>query len=120
MIGSNSRDKVASFLSNLVTKIMHHSNDLTSCNYYATTIGKTYQRISEYNESTQKSHVSERYAYQVEPVEFTKLETGGAKNKDNVEGYITSSGTWSNGKNYMMVNFDQTLVKRLLHVATTN
>lgn len=114
MIGSNSRDKVASFLSNLVTKIMHHSNDVTSCNYYATTIGKTYQRISEYDPDTRDAHVFERYAYQVEPVEFTKLETGGVKNKGIVQAYITSSGTWSNGKNYMLTNFDQASLKSLL------
>ena len=55
-----------------------------------------------------------RYAFQVEPIEFSKLKKGGEENDSTVQAYIVSTGTWANGKNHMIICFDQRLCDQLM------
>ena len=112
--GYNAIHRVNSILGNLVHKIIHCSNDAVSLQYYADLISKSYQRIPETNPTTRETKYSWRYAYQVEPNEFTKLKKGSEENDFITEAYIVSTGRWNNGQNFMKIEFNQLLAKEQL------
>lgn len=110
--GSNPKARVDSLLGNQATKIFHSNSDYVTNNWAADTIGKTFQaqysmnmNMEEVNGST---NMSRSLQYQIEPQQFTILKGGGEENDFLVEAVVTVAGKeWSNGKNYIMITFDQ-------------
>lgn len=120
--GKHPKEKVDSLLGNLATKIFHANNDYVTNQWAANVIGKTYKskasiRYGDKNEDGGGT-ISETLQYQVEPQEFTILESGGTEESNfQVQGYIAVAGKkWKvNGKNtnFFEVWFDQNIDNRL-------
>ncbi|MBK9929601.1 MAG: hypothetical protein IPP04_06980 [Saprospiraceae bacterium] len=112
--GTKVKDKVNAFLGSLITKIIHSTTDYVSNDLYAKLIGKSYQRLQDFNASTNKPEQFWRYAYDVEPTEFGKLKTGTEDNGFKVEGMVVSRGKWANGRSFMTLQFDQHSAKKMI------
>lgn len=111
--GQNPQARVDSLLGNLVTKIFHTNNDHVTNEWAAKTIGKVYQTKETINFAEEGSiSTSDILDYQVQPQEFTLLKAGGGGL--NVQAVVTTAGkTWSNGRNYIKVAFEQNSKKKV-------
>lgn len=109
MGGKSAEARVNSLLGNLSTKIFHGNNDYVTNEWAANTIGKKFMNVSSITVGGhQSSGLNQQLHYQVEPVEFTTLKSGGNENDLIVEGVITITGKkWSDGKNYRTCSFSQ-------------
>lgn len=109
MGGKSAIARVNSLLGNLSTKIFHGNNDYVTNEWAANTIGKTFRNISSISVGVQQSSgLNQQLHYQVEPVEFTTLRSGGEENNFLVEGVVTITGKkWADGKNFKICHFTQ-------------
>ena len=119
--GHNARERVDGFLGNLNTKIFHCNNDPVSNHWAAEQIGKamTYRFNSSSTTTpsnrpfgpptiSQTAGMQEAVDYEVQPVEFMKLRTGGNRFDRLVDAYLVKGGaTFSNGKHFFPTVFQQ-------------
>ena len=106
MGSNNGQARAKSLLSNLALKIFHANSDSDTNEFAANVIGKDYR--SSHTVTETGGSFSKEFQYQVLPKRFSELRTGGPRNDFEVEGVVTLTGrTWSNGKNFMEVIFNQ-------------
>lgn len=107
--GKHPKERVNSLLGNLATKIFHTNNDYVTNEWASNTIGKVFQSKTSISVGSQdNTSISEALHYQIEPQEFTILQSGGKDNNFDVEGIMTVAGKkWSNGKNFIRTTFNQ-------------
>lgn len=107
--GKDPRPRVDSLLGNLGTKIFHANNDAVTNEWAARTIGKAFINISGLSVGNHNSaSLTQQLLHLVEPREFTTLSSGGPKSNFEVGTVITVAGRqWSNGSNFLKVNFIQ-------------
>ena len=116
--GKYPKETTNSLLGVLGTKIFHSNNDYVTNEWASNTIGRTF-RVQQ-STSTSFSELgagsmteSEALHYQVQPVEFSTLKSGGDDNRFYVDGIITVAGKkWKDGKNYVRKSFYQKLELR--------
>lgn len=115
-LGKDAESKVNSLMGNLSTKIFHANSDAATNEYASKLIGMDVEILE--TDTTQHSAFSltnsysqaksQQYHPQVKPKEFFTLLSGGDQNDQVVQAIIAMSGkTWSNGTNYLEVNFKQ-------------
>jgi len=134
MPGEQGKAQTDSLLGNFVTKIFHNNTDSVSNIWGAELISKTqlYRRSMSSSDSssdrnqagnsmignlfssrsgrTQNLNYSQReeFDYQVPPIEFTKLRSGGKENQFIVDAIFTQGGSLSSdGKNFQQLQFIQ-------------
>lgn len=110
--GSRYKEMTDSLLANLSTKIFHAQNDHVTNRWAADTIAQDFGLVSNFNSTTGQKGASagagEQLVYQVLPVEFQSLRTGGVLNQYQVDAILSISGRpLLGGKNYMKITFDQ-------------
>jgi hypothetical protein len=109
MGGKSAEARVNSLLGNLSTKIFHGNNDYVTNEWAANTIGKIFRNVSSISVGVQQSSgLNQQLHYQVEPVEFTTLKSGGEEHNLIVEGVVTITGKkWADGRNFKICQFTQ-------------
>jgi hypothetical protein len=121
MPGEAGKAETDALLGNLRTKVFHANEDAVTNQWAADLIGKTLDtrlgRSSAVmsggsNRGTPGSQFTssqqEVIEHQVLPVTFNSLKQGGLSNDLMVEAVVTKGGrTWSNGKNFRFVRFEQ-------------
>jgi hypothetical protein len=123
--GPAGKSEADAYLSNYGTKIFHANTDTASNEYAANLIGRCKQfRVSAnnnygndgfavgYSRSNQtggSSGINEVMELEVEPREFSRLRTGGAVNRGQVEAIVFRNGApfKANGRNWLKVTFAQ-------------
>ncbi len=106
-----------SLLANLCIKFFHSNNEHVTNKYAADIIGRkkvkefnyNYSGIQDKSDMKMGGSESTTHYYQVFPVEFTTLKTGGGINDYIVECFATITGRiWnSNGKNHIKLSINQ-------------
>lgn len=106
--GNNSAARVDSLVGNLSTKIFHANNDSVTNEWAARVIGKDFIGVGSISSGEKQSvGLADQLHFQVDPIKFTTLATGGP-DEFIVEGFVTLTGKkWSNGKNHLFVKFNQ-------------
>lgn len=113
MSGDRAEHRVHSLLGNFGTKILHACSDTETAEWFSKLIGDSYfEDMSESVTVAQNfSHTKGRslkLERLVRPEAFSRLLTGGPKNKLRVEAYMHRQGdTFPNGYNHMKLTFDQ-------------
>lgn len=105
---------------NLNTKIIHNNTDIGTNQWcsdlfsksfkYRTTSGVSTRDTADFGHgsSSHNTGAHEALEYEVLPVEFTRLRTGGPQNEKLVDAYVfQGSRTFSSGKNFLRVTFKQ-------------
>jgi len=124
--GDKAEQEVDSLLGNLNVKIFCANSEANTNKWASETLGRTRQYMSNMNSGeggddvfgvltgtgNSKSNVgmTETYEYEVQPVEFSKrLRTGGPKNNFEVDAIVFQNARnfKLNGRNWMVVTFDQ-------------
>lgn len=123
--GEKARPAVDSLLGNLGTKIFHMNLNPETNMFAANLIGKTWQYRRNHSVTEQagnggladvwapkisvSSGASESEEYEVQPVAFSDLKTGGPNNKYIVEAVVSKGGRRfrASGKNYLFTQFTQ-------------
>jgi len=118
--GMEAKAKVDSLLGNLSTKIFHSNMDAETNEYASRLIGNALlpagsvsQQVSNLKvDDTRNIGESMVIQPQVFPREFTMLKSGGKNNDYKVQAIISvANRTFTNGKNYKIVNFTQSFAK---------
>ena len=126
MGGPRAKDKVDGFLGNLNTKIIHNNNDPTTNEWAALQIGKNIVYRSSSNVGSSSSEnannpwnnapsrnssggLQQTVDYEVLPIEFTQLRTGGPRNDFLIDAFFIQSGNRFNatGKHWFKTVFQQ-------------
>lgn len=114
--GSNPKARVDSLLGNLCTKIFHANNDPVMNEWASNSIGMTFQHKENLNvnitgkDPTFGGGTSSQRHFQIEPIKFTTLRSGGSTYDFKVDGIVVTAGKiWSNGRNYYEYSFPQKL-----------
>ena len=118
-LGGDSRAEsmTEALIGNLATKIFHN-NTCTKTNHYASELfSRTWRRKVSSNASVQDQRIvagrsySDELLSEVDPIEFTRLATGGPGYDFVVEGIVHRAGRTfnANGKNHIRSSFDQRL-----------
>jgi TraM recognition site of TraD and TraG len=123
--GPAGKAEADAYLSNYGTKIFHANTDPTSNEYAANLIGRCKQFVISANnnyggsdgwsnggwrqQSGRSSGISEIVEYEVQPREFSRLRTGGADNRGEVDAIVFKNGAGfkATGRNWMKVTFKQ-------------
>lgn len=105
---------------NLNTKIIHNNTDVGTNQWCSELFSKSFQyrttsgvatrdtADSRYGFSSHNSSAHEALEFEVLPMEFSRLRTGGPQNRNQVDGYVFQGNrTFSSGKNYLRVTFNQ-------------
>ncbi|MGE3511655.1 MAG: type IV secretory system conjugative DNA transfer family protein [Vicinamibacterales bacterium] len=101
--------RTKSFCGNLMLKIFHQQNDVETCLYAADLIGKEYRYLENVSSGESGSSISlhKQLVHNLDPIEFSRLQ----KPDDDcaISGaYIYQGGkTFSNGCNYLHVEFSR-------------
>lgn len=110
--GRIAEERVNALLALTNHKIFLAQNNSVTNEFASRTIGMGIHRLA--NSSVQfdsyggNAGMASSYQYQVMPREFTMLKRGGRQHNGIVETIVTATGkTFSNGKNYLRVNFTQ-------------
>lgn len=114
-IGGNGRiaeEKVNALLALTNHKFFLAQNNSVTNEFASKTIGMGKHRLNNTSVSIREfganAGISESYHYQIMPHEFTMLKRGGKHYEGLVEAIVTATGkTFSNGKNYLEVAFQQ-------------
>lgn len=99
-----------SLLSNLSIKFFHANSEFITNKYAADIIGQKKEKESTLSISKGSHSIGEHIGlyYQVFPVEFTTLKTGGESNKYLVDCILVVTGkTWKTGENYLRISLKQ-------------
>jgi hypothetical protein len=117
--GPAGKAEADAYLSNYATKVLHANTDPASNEYAANLIGRckqfminastNYEEGGSWDSTGGNSGVGEIFEYEVQPREFSKLRTGGAANKGEVDSIVFRSGAGfkATGRNWMKVVFTQ-------------
>ncbi len=105
---------------NLNTKIIHNNTDVATNQWCSDLLAKSYQfRTSsgnvtrdtspfDHGSSSHNTSAHEGLEFEVIPIEFTRLRTGGPQNGNLADAYVFQGNrTFSSGKNYLRVTFRQ-------------
>lgn len=120
--GQSGEPFMEALLGNLTTQIFHANAEAKTNRYASEAIGKDWQirestssgsshnRIAPYFSGSMNSNISksEHLEYIVQPIEFTKMRTGGLRNNRIVDGiFFQASRTFKDGNNFQKVYFKQ-------------
>jgi hypothetical protein len=123
--GPAGKAEADAYLSNYGTKIFHANTDPVSNEYSANLIGRCKQFVVSANNnyegnngwtgyswnqhSGSSSGISEVFEYELQPREFSRLRTGGAANRGQVDAIVFKNGDAfkTTGRNWMKVTFTQ-------------
>jgi hypothetical protein len=122
--GEDAKNVVMAYLGNMNTKLFFLNSDKETNEYASGLYGDALVRRRNYGKSSNSngggfsggSSRGENEVWEpvVRPVEFTKLKNGRRINDFYTTGYVFQTGrTWSNGKNYLKVTFDQKIGQRV-------
>lgn len=114
-LGSNSEAKANNFLGNLSTKLFFANSDNATNDYASKLFGEMWSMqatsssaFDESKEAKMSASIAEQKRAIIEPIEFTNLLRGGAKNDYLTSAIVHQIGrTWSNGQNYLHAYFNQ-------------
>ena len=120
--GPAGKAEADAYLSNYGTKIFHSNTDPVSNEYGANLIGRCKQFVVSTNNNYGtnelfmrrnytggSSGVNEVFEYELQPSEFSRLRTGGAANRGQVDSIVFKNGAAfkKTGRNWMKVTFTQ-------------
>lgn len=120
--GQAAKPFMDNLLGNLVTQIFHSNAEKETNHYAAETISKDWQNRRTVSASESQSRLApalagsisssasmaESLEYLVNPVEFTRLRTGGMRNNRIVDAFFfQGTRTFSDGNNFLPVYFSQ-------------
>lgn len=123
--GPAGKAEADAYLSNYSTKIFHANTDPASNEYAANLIGRCKQFVISANNNYgsndgwsgylgnqhtgSSSGISEVFEYELQPREFSRLRTGGAANRGQVDAIVFKNGAGfkATGRNWMKVTFTQ-------------
>ena len=110
--GKTAEEKVNALLALTNHKIFLAQNNSITNEFASKIIGKGIHKLTNGSIQMQdfagNTGFSSSYDYQVLPREFTMLKRGGYHNNGIVQTYVTATGkTFSNGKNFLKVQFQQ-------------
>ena len=110
--GKNPTAKVNSLLGNLSTKIFHANSDPVTNEWASKSIGKDYRLGRSFSIGDSNSYGgSEQFQNLINPIDFTKLKTGGSINNNQVEGIMIVAGkVWSDENNYLLLSLSQNAI----------
>ncbi len=121
MGGTSGEPFMKALLGNLTTKIFHANAEETTNRYAAEAIGRDLQEQQSFSagmnsmsstslgkSTTVNASISQHRDYIVQPIEFTRMRTGGHRNRNQVDAILFKSGTrFCHGKNFVRVSFEQ-------------